>query len=474
MKLFEKIGNKYIATSLIVLSLLIWVDIFVFFREDDWTFIIDYTQGKTFADYFLIGHGGHVIPLFQFFYSIELSIFGKNALLFQIVSVFTWGLLCFVYYIFLINIGLRKKSDRLTAFCLVILFCLHPNFSDIIYWIFQQGVILHLLFQLLTVFFYFEYIKENSKKLFSLFLSCMIIQNYLFGNGLLFPMVFVAHFMIHKKKWISIEVIFLSLLQLGFILIQKALSLQPISLELIFNNSYLIILGYCKLIAVSISRLFFIKNYGGWYTISFALMLFSYLSVLAYRNNRSYFIFSILCLLVLSVAIPLARFQVFSESHFNIRYYYSTLLFLPISTIIFLALSYEKNPFKNKLRYIFVFYLVSFYSVGLQTKKIFSYKNFKNKEALQNAVIYGKLNYYPFEDAIFSSSKNIYLDHLTAEQVLYSTQKTSYFLADSTIIEALGYKKYKIFLEKNKQVVDSYIKLSKESLFDLDIGYEKK
>lgn len=471
--LIKHLNPKMQLLLFVMLSLFIWIDIFSFFKGDDWIFIIDYIKGNSLKNYVLYAHRGHVMPLFKSFYSLELIFFGKNAQCFQFISVICWGITSFVFYLIFNQISSNEYS-KYFAILVSMLLCMHPNFSDIIYWIFQQGIIIHLLFQALTILYYLKYLKEDTTKHLTLFILFLIIQNYFFGNGVLFPLLFLCHYILVKRKVMNKIPISLFVIQIAFILIQEALSKQEIHLHDLINNYLAIIYSFFNLIKVSLVRFFFIKQLYGNIMVIPGIVLFGCISYLAFKNDKNIFFFSLLYLIISTIAISIARFQISASEPKEIHYYYSVLLFPSVFLLLFTAISnLTLKPLKATAT-VMVAYLTIYFFVNIEAKKIYSYKNLKNKEALNNAIRYEKKNYYPFEDAIYSGGMNIYQDNILNKGVQNSLQKSNYFEADSSIIKYLGLNNYNNFIEYNNKVIDSYKSLEKQSRFDLDISYEKK
>lgn len=465
-------SNKNILLFFVLSSLFIWHNTFSFFLGDDWSFIFDYAEGKSFTDYVFVAHGGHVIPLFQTFYTMELILFGKNVICFQFLSVLLWGLTSFILYSVFRQTSIGEHS-KIIAILISTLFCLHPNSADVVYWVFQQGVILHLLFQSLTILFYIKFLKENSTKFLILFFLFLFLQNYFFGNGVLFPSLFIVHYFLEKRKFIDKFIIILVLYQIIFILIQKSLSLQDVNISILIENKFDVIISFFKLIYVSIVRFFFIKQIGGNLMVYPSLAIFGYICFSAYKNEKKYFLFALLYLIISSLSIPMARFQIASFDPIRIHYYYTVLLFPPLFFLLFLAVSKCSLQKMRILLLISFVYLIGFYFVNIQAKRIYAYKQFKNKEALNNAILYSKKNYYPFEDAMFSSAKHIYQDNLLNESVQKSILKSNYFEADSNIINYLGKESYEFFIFNNARVIKNFKYLENKSYFNLDLTYEK-
>ncbi len=465
--------TKAIAIGFIVLALLVWVDPFAFFKSDDWSFIMRYASNDYLSGgYIFEGHGAHVIPLFKSIYYLELSVFGKNALCFQILSVLLWGILSYAFFKLCQQINPSKSA---LALLISLLFCLHPNFADILYWIFQQGVILHLLFQILTILYYFIYLKERTSGKLFLFLILLIGQNYFFGNGVLFPCLFIFHSILEDRKLLSKHLVVLIGIQIIFLVIQKSFSQEEIGILSVFENSASIVISFLKLIYVSVTRFFFIRNFAGSYLLALALLLFFIQAYFAFRNHGKLFFFSIVYLVISTISMAIGRSQIASMPENEIHYYYSILLFPPLFMMLFLALSGFRTKQHHKIiTGVLTVYAIVFTAVNIQAKRIYSYRNFKNKEAMNNAVLYSKINYYPFDDAMFSNGQNLYLDNILNPEVQKSLLKNNYFKADSNIINYLGKRNYDTFTEENRKMINSYKYLEEHSLFDLDINYEKK
>jgi hypothetical protein len=473
----ENISNYLIYFLLSALCILVWVEPFAFFRGDDWSFIIDYAESKSFNDYVFVAHGAHVIPFFQLFYNIELLIFGKNAICFQALSVLIFSFIPYVFYLILKQIS--SKNNQGTILLVSLLLSLHPNFADIIFWIFQQGVIIHILFQLLSIFCYFNYLKNNDNKNLYLFFTFLVIQNYFFGNGILFPLLFIVDYiyMLFFSKIKSINYKFLGLLivfQIFFLIVQSFLSLQSIDFFELLNNFNEICISLFRLIHVSITRFLFIRQIGGNFSEILASLLFLFISYNAFKNDRRLFMFSVIYLFSVSISIPIARFDSLSFiNSTDVHYYYSILLFPPLALITFLAVSKLSISKKKYFFFILVSTLMGYLFVNIQVKKIFSYKHLKNKEGIVNAIKYSKKNYYPFEDQMYSCGKSFRLEFPLNNEIQKSSLKSSYFGYDSTIVKIIGEDCFKSFLINNNKMIKSFKFLEKKSMFNLDITYEK-
>ena len=463
-------SEKVILLFLILLSLITWIDPFSFFKGDDWIFIIDFANGS-FISNLITAHGAHVIPFFKAIYYFELLTFGKNAILFQIVSVILWGSNCFVVYLILKQISENINPLQLLIAAAV---CLHPDFSDIIYWIFQQGVIFHMLFQSMAILFYLKFLKNYSSRNYIWFLAFLLTQNYFFGNGIFFPLLFICHYIFNKRKILFDRyLVSLLTLQLLFIIVQQLLSHQQIPINEIISNRFTIFQAWINLIEVSLTRFIFIKPTGGAWMVYISFLVFVLICYKAYKTSPEHFLFAFLFLLVSSISIPIARVSIAQFQFHEIHYYYSTLLFPPLFLLFFIALSEYNFKYSGIFQFSVFLCFAALFIINLQSKRIYSYRNFKNKEFLMTAINYGKKNYYPYDDAIFSSQKNIYLDHIGHAEIQKSIQKTNYFGADSVIINYMGNDAFLSFIENNRNVLKSYTMLSEQSKVNLDIEFEK-
>lgn len=467
-----KDNPKAVLLFFVALSLLLWTDPFVFFSRDDWTFIMEYASDKTASQFFSEAHGSHVLPLFKILYYIEMKVFGHNAILYQIVSLIMWGIGSFALY----RIFSYISDNNTLSLIVASIFCIHPNFGDIMYWIFQQGVIVHLSFQILTVLFYLKYIKSDTQKDMWSFLILLVTQNYFFGNGIFMPILFSAHYLYEKRKF-SAVIAYMMVLQMIFVIVQKMFSVQDFTIMQILENWLLSLRTFTNLILVSVTRMFFVKQFGSTALTALSMAIYIVLMYFAFKKNKSLFLFGIGYIFFANISMSIARTDILKYEFDLIHYYYTILIFAPLFFIAFMGLSkiVEMELKINKvLQYGTTLYVVGLLLLNVQVKKIFSYKNFKNKEAINNAVIYGKVNYFPFDDGMYYGAKNIYQDNLLNEEVHKSLGKSSYFKVDSEVYDYIGERHYSRYMKKNNEILKSYENLKKSALFNIDINYERK
>ena len=179
--------NIIAATFFVVLSLLFWLEPNIFFYNDDWRFVDKYLDANR-LQFIFTSYFGHIKPVFESFFFAELFAFGKNTVFFQITALILFGLMAFIFS------RIYREASAQNAFAAMIvpvLWMSHPNCGDVTLWLFQVCIILHVLFQALTILFYFKYRSSRSHLHFYLFIIALVLQDFSFGNGIFFPILFI-------------------------------------------------------------------------------------------------------------------------------------------------------------------------------------------------------------------------------------------------------------------------------------------
>jgi hypothetical protein len=418
----------------------------------------------TFA---LAPYVGHIMPLFKLVYYLEFSLFGYNTLLFQIITVSALGLFTYVFSLILGEVSF--KENNFMAILIAVLLCAQPSFGNIALFSFQINMILELLFQALAILYYFKFVKDNTTQNFSLFILFVITQNYFFGNGVFFPLVFIFHQILEKRIAIKKTVIVLLLIQLLFILVQKCASDKLIGINYIVQHKFEILKSFYRFVSVSIARFFFVKQMPGVNVIVPGLLIFALLCYWGIKKNRNMFLFGLAYFITSSVTIPIARYGL-NESF---PYYYSALLLPPLFFLLFIALSGFKLTYTKPIMFICSTLLLCYFILDIQVKRIYSYRDFKNKESLTDAVKYSKKHYYPFDDQCITAYRNLYHDNFQDTGIQNSLEKNANFEMDSAIDNYLGKEAAVRFKSMSNKVIENYKLLSQESKIHMDIMYEK-
>jgi hypothetical protein len=452
----------------ITIALLCWFDWQAFFWRDDWVFIDDYLN-KNFLDFIFTAYNGHVKPLFKLVYYSQLLFFGKNALFFQMTNVVFFGLLAYIFSLILREVSF--KENKSFAIYTAVLMCAHPGFGSITLWIFAICIILQLLFQALAILFYFKFIKDNTTpQNYFLFILFVIVQNYFFGNGLFFPLLFIFHQFLENRFKINKPIIILLTIQLLFVLIQNFSSNQSIGIHYIFQNNIEILKSFFTLLFISSARFFFIKQEINSVLICASTLIFLWVCYWSLKKNKNMFLFGFVYLILASVSIPIARLGLTK----SFSYYYSVLLFPAFFFLFYTAISSFNLKYIKPIVLTGSIVLFSYFVLDVQVKRIYSYRNFKNKENLLNAIHYSKEHYYPFDDPFITDSKNICIDNFKNIGIQNSLGKNNYFEMDSIIRNYLGRSSAAVFNEMSNNVIRNYKLLSKESKVDIDLNYEKQ
>jgi hypothetical protein len=182
------------------------------------------------------------------------------------------------------------------------------------------------------------------------------------------------------------------------------------------------------------------------------------------------FLFGFVYLILASVSIPIAR-RGLTESF---PYYYSVLLFPAFFFLFYIAISSFNLKYIKPIVIVVSTVLFCYFILDVQVKRIYSYRNFKNKENLINAIHYSKEHYYPFDDPCITDTRNIYIDNCQNIGIQNSLGKNNYFEMDSVIRNYLGRPSAAVFYEMSNNVIKNYKLLCIESKIDIDLNYEKQ
>lgn len=469
-------SNILLALFFVCISLFLWLQPFIFFWKDDWDFIYSYFNIDHLS-FILKDHNGHIKPLFKIFYFSEIYLFGKNTVFYQIIELILLGITAYLF-----SCIFREISPKNTLFSLIVpvMLIANPSCGEVTLWVFEVCLILHMLFQASTILFYLKYASKGDRLYLYLFVTSLIFQNYFFGNGIFFPMLFIIVELIGSKFRLSKLIVLLVIIQVIFVFIQMVGSSNHISISTLVSNYSSVLSTFFTLISVSISRLFFIKETAlGNLTPYLGLSLFLILFFLAYRNNKKSTLFCLGYILISSISIPLAR----PGAEYGMHYYYSVLVFPSLLFLIYISVSSLKERY-NKIAFVLCLnLLIAYFMADIQMKKIYAYKDFKNKEHMMNAITYSKEYYYPFSENYYVTwCLNLYWDNQQNPSIQRSIQKNSNFELDTGIQAYLQKGPYTSFRpdyvarfkRNSKKIISCYKHLCKNSFIDFDITFEKK
>ena len=457
---------KYGVVLFVLLSLFFWLDPFVFFWRDDWYFISDITSLPYFTRLFE-QPGDHVAPFFKLLYFSEFSFFGINTILYQIVSLVLFGL--FGYFSSLVY---KELSPQKTFFAVSVsvLMLAHSNFSNITLWLFEVCVIAQMLFQACTILVFLRFLKDENQKRFILFIVLLVIQNYFFGNGIFFPLLFISSIIIEKGVLMNRQIIILVVIQILFVLVQKYCSDQTVTILQMLKNLSEILNGFFILISTSITRFFFFKVTV--LTVSIlSYFLFLIVCFFAFRNDKKKTFFGLVYLIVSSLTISIARAH---NLALTVQYYYTVMLIPSLFFILFIAISEINLKYTRLMFFVFLAILLTFLVVDIQVKKVFSYRGFKNKEALLQAIKYSKQSYYPYDEPVLTVGLSPYIDNMRNSSIQNSLRTDSVFEMDTAMMAYFKSPRVsEAFKLKTHKAIENYKILKKRTIIDLNIGYEK-
>ncbi len=346
----------------------------------------------------LASHSGHIIPIFKAFYYLEVNLFGTVSILYLYTNLILYFITYSILFYFLKE---KLQINKYLAIILTAILTVHPiNFNSLL-WTFQSSQLLQLLFQFSAILAFINFFERGEKKYLFLTVLCLIIQNYLFGNGLLMPIpMIIGSLMLSDKKLRLQSLAVFSLILLGFIFIQISFA-DKNSLVLIDS-----IKAFFYYNSVNLFRFFFIKNLNflNPYLILFlifpVLLLIIKFKTIIRSHRLILFLFWFGCV---STLIPIARSSLYLT---DFPPYYSFGSFLPFSLFLIelfkddLAKIYENK----RLHYfsagaILVIFLTCF-MVDRRMVATFSVRNYKNEANLNNAIKQNR-EYFAYDDPYF-------------------------------------------------------------------------
>ncbi len=363
-----------------------------FFWRDEWRFLDEF-RNVDFAMFFL-SHGGHVKPFFKLIYFIELLIYGNNAILYHYSNLFFHGILIFLFYKTLLQFNLTKTYSIIAA-CL---FGVHPVFFNNLLWSFQICQTLHMLFSLASILFLLKY--SSSYKINDLLVSAtfMILQNYSFGNGLFYPLlyIFFAILIYLNKSKKQFNLFYMGLVMfLAFIVVQTALSSQKVGVKNILTGFFDILISFIHFTKINVTRYIFIKdefiqNYIQYLALLFILLFLVYTFFNYFKEYKNEILLITLFFALSSISIPIARPNIMND---KIPFYYSVMPFVPFALLISIAL----GRLYIKLKFVALILFLSYFAIDQRMVVLFSERHTKNKIALLKSFQENN-TYTPFDD----------------------------------------------------------------------------
>lgn len=401
MQLSKKKNDCLFYALLLLLPFVFWKNSASFFWRDEWQFMNAF-RGFKFS-FLLEPHFYHIVPIFKLFYFIQLKIFGINAQLFHYTNLILFGLI----FIVLFKLFICRLYSAWHGFFICVIILAHPiNFNHLL-WSFQVGITLQLFFQSLSIYYLFKYLESSGWKYFLLTFVFAILQNYSFGNGLLFPLLIFLFLLFTKnKRKITIPIVLFLLIL--FVSIQVLLGKSEQLLNNIPENILPIANSFIIFIGTNLARFFFLReNLLGNTTLYFSIFLFLILlliGILNKKTDKKIIIIYSGWFLLSNTLIPIAKASSILEH--SMPHYYSTLSFIPFGLLISeIVKPWVKNIEGNKkvtslLFASIVSIMLVFFTIDNMMVNTFTIRSIRN-EANFNQAVSSNTPYYAFDDPYF-------------------------------------------------------------------------
>ena len=428
----EKNINVYVYIFLFLLTMTFWKRTTSFFWGDEWSYLKILMDNSNPLEFIFTAHSEHFIPIFKLVYFLEINIFGVNHLLYGYTNLLVHSVIAYFFYKLLVDLF----KERSYAFLFAAVYAVHPINYMHLEWAFQICLSLHLLFQVLFVYFSLKYFKEKLDKYYWYALFLLLLQNFTFGNGLFMPSLLILGLLMWESTEKKIARIALpALIQIGFLIVQLTFMVRDatsnLSIENIPDLSYAFLYFVSSTIASSAVFIFNIKGiFLGWFFGGGFLLLI----ILKIKKNKAllpFFMFFLAWIVLVTISIPLARTKYILAGTW--RLYYNALPLLPI-LICFAYLSkplfeYLESKLQGKLILIYVSVLSIVFLMDQRLVNTFSVRSLRNKMTMHQA-IKAKIDYRSVLDEedittdMYKGKKEVYL---------HWRSKTKFILSNETM-----------------------------------------
>jgi hypothetical protein len=381
---------------------LCWGNTYSFFWRDEWTFLSDLRSVD--IAWFFRPFNGHIKPLFKALYFLEVHVFGINTVFYLLTNLFVYAIA--VYGLRLVFLRVSTPSTRvatpeIVASALAVLVVAHPTNHNHLLWSFQVSQSLFMLFQVWAVLCFIRFIASGKSSDFWSSILLITCQNYSFGNGLFFSLLFATCTLLFGTAKKTRAALLYLLLFCVTIAVQVAGNPNGL-VDRALQQPSTVIVGIFRLLDVSIARTFSIADLPSNRLPFVSLGVF--IAFVAYGYSREYVnklyltIFS-LWFLLNSLSIPIAR-----PGLSQFPSYYSVMGLMPLAlcawTIVGNRMTtvIERRPRRTLVAAVAV--LAMFYVVDVRMSYIFSRRNALNEQYVKDS-IRNDDPYRPYDDPYF-------------------------------------------------------------------------
>lgn len=381
---------------------LCWGNTYMFFWRDEWNFLSDLRSVD--AGWFFTPFNGHIKPIFKTLYFTELHLFGINNMFYLLVNllIYTVAACTFRKLIIEVTTDTGTTNAGTIATVLAMLFAAHPiNFNHLL-WSFQVSQSLFLMFQVLSVLYFVRYITTGLDKHLWMTILFVLCQNYSFGNGLFFSLVFAFCVVVFGKENKFRNASIFVIIFIVTIAIQ-AIAGNPDGLaERTLREPFVAIVGIFRLMDISICRMFTIADviYDRLPFVSLSAFVAFLIFGFTRRDvNRQYLAIFALWFAVNCLSIPIAR-----PGSTIFPHYYSVMTLMPLALCVWVVFGSKLNLLiANRTRQTLTgaaVLFVVFYLVDARMSSIFSRRNSLNELDMKDSIKNNE-TYYPYDDPYY-------------------------------------------------------------------------
>ncbi|NNM95518.1 MAG: hypothetical protein HKL88_08660 [Bacteroidia bacterium] len=384
-----------------------------FFFSDEWPWMVALLHPTVIL--FFKAYNTHIMPVYLFVYFLELKIFGVQNNYYQYLSLLIYAGGVYAAYKtmrFGINNSNEQNSRPMNYIYLAaaLFIIANPINSDLLSLSLTIDETLLIFFQACAVLFFLKYTRTGGTSNLLLFLAFLILQNYSFGNGIFFPLIFIVYALLFRTPAKARLIIIGSAAFAGMFMIQVLWGLIGDSGHVtVFNHLPVIIKVFFLFMDINICRSLFIYDFFHSKLKIACFLLLTAVIFIGYKNKSSdkklvtlysaWFFAS-------SISVPLGRYQTGIEGEF-VPYYYSVLGFMPLVLLLVEVFYYRLLAIMNRnaaiLAGAFLLLIISFFFIDQKREKPISAANVQNEIAMKNAVADNKV-YYGINDPFCSET----------------------------------------------------------------------
>lgn len=154
--------------------------------ENPWVLKGLSTKGILWA--FSNEHGGHWHPLSWISHMIDIELFGINPAMHHLNNLIMHALNCVLVYV-LVN---SLFSSRFACLFIALAFGLHPQRIESVVWISERKDVLSMLFSLLSLIFYVQYVKNRGRLAYYFALIALTLSLLAKPTAIVLPLLFLT------------------------------------------------------------------------------------------------------------------------------------------------------------------------------------------------------------------------------------------------------------------------------------------